>query len=372
MNPGNLARGLAFLALLFGSTLVVASAETPGSVSGARPFSITSIEIVGTNLVLHAEVPTGLGQVTLQMRPRLDGSWEDAGSWSSYLNVGTPVFTIARPTGPTAFFRLKANANLDAGATVSGELQYVTTSSLDSHLAENGDAIFHFIGWVDGSDNILITREGALWNHVSWGWPREAVIVNGTQWKPNEKNYLTTTGGGKFLPEPFSLESASLEVLRGRDVVALERCRDGLIVHVDDTPPGADTYEFNIRFQPVARNRTASASTAARLKIAARIDGSDCFKITAAGMVSVHKYWRHPKRVTVNDIIWSPEHESVLKNEGETSFLPADTDLSTARIVSRRGRDLATMWAEHDAVWVWFADNPNGDDSYELEIAFGQ
>ena len=30
------------------------------------------------------------------------------------------------------------------------------------------------------------------------------------------------------------------------------------------------------------------------------------------------------------------------------------------------------MWADHDAVWVSFADNPNGDDLYELELLFGQ
>ena len=43
-----------------------------------------------------------------------------------------------------------------------------------------------------------------------------------------------------------------------------------------------------------------------------------------------------------------------------------------AKIVSRKGRDLATMWADKDALWVWFADNPNGSDSYELDISFGR
>jgi len=30
------------------------------------------------------------------------------------------------------------------------------------------------------------------------------------------------------------------------------------------------------------------------------------------------------------------------------------------------------MWADHDAIWANFADNPNGSDAYELEISFGR
>jgi len=30
------------------------------------------------------------------------------------------------------------------------------------------------------------------------------------------------------------------------------------------------------------------------------------------------------------------------------------------------------MHADKEALWVWFADNPNGDDFYELKISFGQ
>lgn len=76
-------------------------------------------------------------------------------------------------------------------------------------------------------------------------------------------------------------------------------------------------------------------------------------------------------QVVLNNIHWSPAHEHVLKNEGPTTFLPAGGDLSTAQIVGRKGRDLTTMWADKNAVWVWFADNPNGTDAYELEISLG-
>lgn len=61
----------------------------------------------------------------------------------------------------------------------------------------------------------------------------------------------------------------------------------------------------------------------------------------------------------------------MLENEGANAFLPSGIDFSTAKIVGRKGRDLATMWPDRDALWVWFADNPNGSDSYELDISFG-
>ena len=62
----------------------------------------------------------------------------------------------------------------------------------------------------------------------------------------------------------------------------------------------------------------------------------------------------------------------MLQNAGTNLFLPSGVDFSTARIISRKGRDLATLWGEEGGLWVWFADNPNGSDYYELEIAFGQ
>ena len=34
--------------------------------------------------------------------------------------------------------------------------------------------------------------------------------------------------------------------------------------------------------------------------------------------------------------------------------------------------NVAAMWVEDDALWVWFADNPNDRDAYEIEISFGQ
>ena len=344
-------------------------------------LSLTSIAVQGTNLTLGAAVPSGLGQVTLEMRPSLDAPWKAAAALDVPAGGGEVTFTIQK-LGDMQFFRLHAASVVASAGVVSPELNYLTVAPLGSSEtglagpnagAAASNAVFHFKGMVDGSDRILITREGAFWEHAHWDWPQGAVTVNGTQWNPRQKNYLTTAGAPKFLPECFSLDAAELERIKGRDVVALERTNNALIVYLDDTPVGAGEYEFKIHFHPAQpKPPQAGGSAAATLKIAAEIDGSDCLRISASEATWEHKHWGWPARVTLNDVPWSLQQTNVLQNAGTNVFLPSGVDFSTARIVSRKGRDLATMWAEERALWVWFVDSPNGDDYYELEVSFGQ
>jgi len=88
--------------------------------------------------------------------------------------------------------------------------------------------------------------------------------------------------------------------------------------------------------------------------------------------VKIAQARQNPANIKINDIAWNPMETGVLTNEGATAFLPASVDFSTAKIVSRKGRDLATMWQEEDSVHIRFADNPNGADAYEIEISFGK
>jgi hypothetical protein len=232
--------------------------------------------------------------------------------------------------------------------------------------------VFHFRGNVDGSDRILITRQGAFWEHVNWDWPAGAVTINGAQWDPLEKNYLTTAGHVAFLPERYSLNEASLEVIQARDLIALERTNGGLIVYLDDTQSGAAIYEFKIHFHPaVTKPALAAASRSTTLKIAATVDGSDSLKITAREATWSHRTHSYPWATSLDGIPWDVRRTNTLENVGKNALLPPGVDLSSARIVNRKGHDVATMWAEDDALWVHFADNPNGSDSYELELSFG-
>jgi len=344
-------------------------------------LALASIAVQGTNLTLVAVVPPGLGHVTLEMRPTLIAPWQATEPLEVPAGGGELTFTIQKP-GDMQFFRLNAAAGVEGAGMVSAEVNYLTVAPLGAAApslpgsnvqAAEPEAVFHFKGMVDGSDRILVTRDGALWKHEHWGWPEGAVTVNGTQWNPQQKNYLTTAGEAKFLPECFSLEAVDLERITGRDVVALERTNNALIVYLDDTPVGAGEYEFKVHFHPASpMPAPARASTATTLKIAAEIDGSDCLRITATEATWDHKLWGGPANVRLNNLPWPVQQTNVLQNASTNQFLPSGVDFSTARIVSRKGRDLATLWAEADGLWVSFADSPNGSDQYELEIAFGQ
>ena len=108
------------------------------------------------------------------------------------------------------------------------------------------------------------------------------------------------------------------------------------------------------------------------MKIAAQIDGSDLLRITARKAIWEHRAWSAPAAVSLNGIPWDVVQTNVLVNAGTNVFLPSGIDFSTAKIVTRKGRDVGTMWADDDALWVSFADNPNGADIYELELSFGR
>ena len=357
----------------FALALCIASPHALGFETTPNPLAITSISLEGTNLILTADVPPNSGQVTLEMRPSLDATWQDEETSTVLAGADEVTLTLPKPTNDVCFFRLKTILPSGNATQVSDELKYATMPSLASNLTSSGDAIFHFKGQVDGSDKIVITHDGALWSHVNWRWPLGPVVINDARWNPEEKNYMTSVGTSKFLPDTFSLESASVERIEGRDVIAIERATNALIVYLDDTPPGASEYEFTVHFHPIASDPVkTTGGVPADLKIAAQIDGSDCLRITSHEAIWIHRTAALPTDVMLNDIHWDLESTNVLKNEGTNSFLPSGVDLSTAKIVSRKGRDLATMSADNDALWVWFADNPNGSDSYELDISFGR
>ena len=365
------------LTILLAGGLALLDGAAQGATGDDIPVSpdavtIKSISVTGANLVVETAFPAGRTNVTLESQSTMSAPWVTVAQTALQTNQTGAVFAFSKPATAMAFFRLRLDGGNEPEEELSSALQVVSTESLGEHLAPNGDAVFRFSGKVDGSDFIKINHFGAFWNHVNWGWPDGAVTINGTQWNPQQKNYLTTVGLKPFLPEIYAMDTAELEITRGRDVVAMERTKDAVIIYLDDTPPGADIYEFNVHFHPAPLGATAKASsTAATLEVAGQIDGSDRIKVTASQAVWMHQAWSPPANVTLNGIPWDPMAEPTRKNEGTNRFLPAGVDFSTARIASRQGRDLATMWSDKDAVWIQFADNPNGADYYDIKITFG-
>jgi len=358
--------------LLGGATLLGLSLAA--TVEPSNPLVITSIAVVETNLEFVATFPAGVERAVLELRPDLDSTWEAVATVNVPADGGAVGFTLPKPNLEHAFFRLNITMHTATNNLVSAESQFVVVPPLDAAAKNSSpaEAVFHFKGMIDGSDRIIITHQGALWEHVNWGWPVSVVTVNDSQWNPSEKNFITTTGAVRFLPEKYSLSAARLEVMTNRDVLALERTNGALIVYLNDTPPGAAPCEFKIHFPRTrVKPRPVRSSPSATLKITAQIDGSDVLKITKQEAVWTHRAWDYPAAVRLNDIPWDVRRTNTLSNSGTNQFLPDQVDLSTAKIISRKGRDLATMWADRDAVWVSFADNPNGAEAYELDLSFG-
>jgi hypothetical protein len=362
------------LRLLCGLGAMVSVGKASEVLPAAQPV-ITSLAIVGTNLEFSATFPADVDRAVLELRPTLTTNWQIAAQLEAPAAGGEMAFSFPQPALEMAFFRLNITLRANLQAEQSSEVRYVTMPSLAKSAPRASlpaEAVFHFKGQIDGSDRIVITHQGALWEHFYWGWPADSVTVNGSQWQPWEKNFMTTTGAVAFLPAEYSLASARLEVIEGRDVIALERTNNALWVWLDDTPPGSAPYEFKIHFYPAPKAPAEiRSSPVATLKIAARVDGSDQLKITAGEATLVHKAWGLPEAVKLNDVNWDVGRTNRLVNAGTNTFLPPGIDFSTAKIVQRKGRDLATLWAEAEALWVTFADNPNGADDYELQISFG-
>src|SRR5262245_54764261 len=105
-----------------------ARSETPGT-----QLLITSIALQGTNLNFHATVPTGTSQLEFDIRPTLGYHWQPALSIPIPKGATEITFTLPKPEGTLAFFRLKSGPPGTADAqsqTVSPELRYATIPSL--------------------------------------------------------------------------------------------------------------------------------------------------------------------------------------------------------------------------------------------------
>jgi hypothetical protein len=283
-------KGLLWLLICLNAIFDCGHAEV--ALPASQPV-INSLAIVGTNLVFDATFPTGVDQAILEVRPTLLAEWQATVQIDVPANGGNVEFHVPQPVLASAFFRLNTTMHAASQSEPSSEVQYMAVPSL-AKIATNakpaGEAVFYFKGQIDGSDRIVITHKGAKWEHVNWDWPAGTVMVNGSEWKPSEMNFMTSTGAVEFLPKTYSLAAANLEVIEGRDVVALERTNGALVVYLDDTPSGAAPYEFKIHFHPSANVFAKPlAPPTATLKIAARIDGSDRLKITAHEATWTHR-----------------------------------------------------------------------------------
>jgi hypothetical protein len=356
------------LTLLLGTASSVTSQEPLVSL----PFAVQAVSGRANKLALAIQIPPGLAQIAVETNEGAE--WKQALAMQPTPRQTQVLADFAKPAAERCLVRLRAVQRSNNSVLFSPELQYIAMPPLGSRPGEGAEGSFHFRGTIEGSDKIVIRRDGALWNH-SAPWPiRGSASVNGKTWNEKTLTYISAAGLAQFVPETFSLENAQLEVIAGRDVVALEKTANAVAIFIDDTLPGSAEYEIAVRFprkttEPAARVRR---STVARLSISAQIDGSDCLILTTNQAVWEHKAQEWPTNVVLNGIHWSPKETKVLQNRQETRFLPENVDLSTVRVLHRKCRDLLAVCPEKNEIRIWFADDPDESDSYQVDLLFGQ
>ena len=341
-----------------------------GVTNGPPCPHIKQIALEGTNIAITVSVDAGFERLVLE-----GGSSGSSNAWQPRASIpveqrgGDFVFRLPRLAQAQL---LRVRADSPAQTTLSSELSYVAASA-QSIQPITSEVVLRIRGKIDGTDKIIITREGAVWEHMNWDWPQSTVWFNDIDWIPREKNIITASGAAGFLPEEADLSAARLERVRCRDIVALERSETSLAIHLGDTLLGADDYEFRLHVPLRDSNLTTqNPGAAATLKVKARIDGSDQLRITASDAQWKHRYWDWPGEVWLNQVKWvTGPDTTTLPNEGPTRFLPADINFATARVIDRKGRDLAAAEATADALVIHFADNLVGADDYAITVQFG-
>lgn len=360
MKPLVLSGSLALAAvLLLGAGPSADSLQPP-----ALPV-ISRLAIADDDVVLTVTMPAGFTRATLQTRMSLDATWENGPEADAPIAGGTMEFRLPK-RGDMLFMRVAAV--YPEGQAESRDSNYRTIApdlaAAKSEAAGQLVATLHFKAIIDGLDTIQIGRDGILWKHLQYKSPHE-VSLNGRSWNPSDMNLIDF--GTNLAPKTISWEHSQIEVISGRDVVALQKQREGAVVHLYDTPWGASDYEFKVRLF-TAPAPASHRGTTARLHIRANIDGSDELIVNAQGAHWTHRQWTWPFAIALNGEAWNPQETPHL----EKTLLPAGVDFRSARVISKSGRGFANVEARQDDILVSFADDLSGAATYELEIAFGE
>jgi hypothetical protein len=96
--------------------------------------------------------------------------------------------------------------------------------------ADSGEIFLTFRGKIDGIDQIKITQTEATGHHTAWEMPREPVTLNGISWDPRDQDTLKDEGKSCFLKGPVDFRSDRQKRIQARDIVAIERNRDSVVV----------------------------------------------------------------------------------------------------------------------------------------------
>ena len=104
------------------------------------------------------------------------------------------------------------------------------------------------------------------------------------------------------------------------------------------------------------------------ITLSAIIDGSDRFIFAPDTAYNEHSRWKPPQNVLFNGQPW----EDLSQPPAGWPELARNLDLSKAKIVARKGRDVIALVPAPEGFDLYFADTPMGSGAYEVTISIPQ
>jgi len=233
---------------------------------------------------------------------------------------------------------------------------------------------------IDGTDQLHISHHAASWEHGSWGWPTK-VQINGQPWSPRRQRTLQVGPDSPFLRSNIKLAGATIRKIRGRGQVNLDYNANGLIVRFNDEGHnGSATYEVLITFADQIceqsrrvidglKSESGQPLKPLELNIQTKIDGADAIHISPDKVKWAHYESSWPREVSFNGRNWDPYAESEFKPESKGFFIPAGINLSTAKLVEKKGRGAVQLLKSDDRLTIRFDDrHATGKDNYVARV----
>ena len=109
----------------------------------------------------------------------------------------------------------------------------------------------------------------------------------------------------------------------------------------------------------------AMAAQPKLLHISGRVDGSGRIIFTPQSVHYEHKHWRRPNHVLFDGEPWTKLDQTPVPWRDFGDRL----DLSKARIVKRKGRDVIALEHTPDGFDLYLSDSPNGGADYAVTLA---
>lgn len=111
----------------------------------------------------------------------------------------------------------------------------------NKHTVASGPKSLRITAHVDGSGRFVFTPQSVVYEHRSWGPPKEVTFDEKTWF-----DLASTPSGWATMGSQLDLRKASVVQRKGRDIIALEHTPTGFDLYFSDAPNGSADYEVTV------------------------------------------------------------------------------------------------------------------------------